>query len=52
MPLLNPNGKEGMKVTVFVLKAFDEWRTEKAIDILGPRFFGYDMDYKKIEDII
>lgn len=52
LPLLNPNAKVGMKVTVFVLKAFDEWRTEKAIDILGPRFFGYDMDYKKIEDII
>lgn len=52
MPLLNPNAKEGMKVTVFVLKAFDEWRTEEAINILGPRFFGYDMDYKKIEDIM
>lgn len=52
MPLLNPNAKEGMKVTVFVLKAFDEWRTEKGINIFGPRFFGYDMDYKKIEDII
>ncbi|MPN14387.1 hypothetical protein SDC9_161714 [bioreactor metagenome] len=52
MPLLNPNAKEGMKVTVFVLRAFDEWRTEKAINIFGPRFFGYDMDYKKIEDIM
>lgn len=52
MPLLNPNAKEGMKVTVFVLKAFDQWRTEKAINVFGPRFFGYDMDYKKIEDLI
>lgn len=52
LPLLNPNGKKGMRVTVFVLKAFDEWRTEKAIEIFGPRFFGYDMDYRKIEDIL
>ena len=52
LPLLNPNAKEGMKVTVFVLKAFEEWRTQKAINLLGPRFFGYDMDYKKIEDIM
>lgn len=52
MPLLNPNAKKGMKVTVFVLKAFDEWRTEEAIEIFGPRFFGYDMEYKKIEDIM
>lgn len=51
IPLLNPNGKKGMKVTVFVLKAFDEWRTKEAIEIFGPRFFGYDMDYRKIEDI-
>ncbi|MEL7647130.1 MAG: DUF917 domain-containing protein [Sedimentibacter sp.] len=52
LPLINPNAREGMKVTVFVLKAFDQWRTEKAIDIFGPRFFGYDMDYRKIEDIV
>lgn len=51
-PLLNPSAKNGMKVTVFVLKAFDEWRTDKAIEIFGPRFFGYDMDYRKIEDIV
>lgn len=52
MPLLNPFAKEGMKVTVFVLKAFDEWRTEKGLKIFGPKFFGYDIDYKKVEDII
>ncbi|WMJ76443.1 MULTISPECIES: DUF917 domain-containing protein [unclassified Sedimentibacter] len=52
MPLLNPNGKPGMKVTVFVLKAFEEWRTKEAVDIFGPRFFGYNMDYRRIEDII
>ncbi len=52
IPLLNPNAKEGMKVTVFVLKAFEEWRTEKAIEIFGPKFFGYEIDYKKIEDLM
>lgn len=52
LPLINPNGKIGMKVTVFVLKAFDEWRTKEAIELLGPKFFGYDIEYRKIEDII
>lgn len=52
MPLLNPNAKEGMNVTVFVLKAFDQWRTEKGVEILGPRFFGHDVDYVKVEDIL
>lgn len=49
MPLLNPYGKEGMKVTVFGLKAFDEWRSEKGLDVFGPKFFKYDIEYKEIE---
>jgi len=52
MPLLNPNAEVGMKVTVFALKAFDEWRTDDGIALLGPKFFGYDYEYKKVEDII
>ncbi len=52
MPLLNPYAKKGMKVTVFVLKAFDEWRTEKGLEIFGPKFFGYNIEYKKVEDIL
>jgi DUF917 family protein len=52
MPLLNPYAKEGMKVVVFVLKAFDEWRSPKGLEVFGPKFFGYDIEYKKVEDII
>ncbi len=49
MPLLNPYGKEGMEVTVFGLKAFNEWRSKKGLEIFGPRFFGYDMEYRELE---
>ncbi len=49
MPLLNPYGEKGMKVTVFGLKAFDEWRSEKGLEVFGPKFFNYDTDYKEIE---
>lgn len=52
MPLLNPHAEVGMHVTVVVVKAYDEWRTEKGIEILGPKFFGYDYEYKKIEDLL
>ncbi|HWQ79218.1 MAG TPA: DUF917 domain-containing protein [Anaerovoracaceae bacterium] len=52
MPLLNPYAKAGMKVTVFVLKAFEEWRSPKGMEVFGPEFFGYDIEYKKIEDIM
>lgn len=49
MPLLNPFGEEGMKVTVFGLKAFIEWRSKKGLEVFGPKFFNYDIDYKEIE---
>lgn len=52
MPLLNPYAKAGMKVTVFVLKAFDEWRSPKGLEIFGPKFFGYDIEYRKVENIM
>lgn len=52
MPLLNPDAREGMNVSVFGFKAREEWRTEKGLDILGPGFFNFDVEYKKIEDIL
>jgi hypothetical protein len=52
MPLLNPHAKPGMEVTIFALTAFDVWRTEKGLEILGPKFFGHDIEYKKLEDLI
>jgi DUF917 family protein len=52
MPLLNPFGEKGMEVTVFAIKAFEEWRSEKGLEVFGPKFFGYDIEYKKMEDIV
>lgn len=52
MPLLNPDGKKGMNVSVFGFKAREEWRTERGLEILGPKFFNYDVEYRKIEDIL
>ncbi|QAT61751.1 DUF917 domain-containing protein [Acidilutibacter cellobiosedens] len=45
-PLLNPYGKEGMKVSVIVLPAPKEWTTEKGLKTFGPRHFGHDIDWK------
>lgn len=52
MPLLNPDAEPGMEITIFALTAFDEWRTEKGLEILGPKFFGHDIEYRKLEDIV
>jgi DUF917 family protein len=52
MPLLNPYAKKGMKVTVFVLKSFAEWRSPKGLAVFGPQFFGYDIEYVEVEKIM
>lgn len=28
------------------------WRTAKGIEVLGPRHFGFDVDYKPVEDVV
>ncbi len=51
-PLLNPFGDVGKHVTVVVLPAPKEWTTEKGLDILGPRSFGYDFDWKSFSVLL
>jgi DUF917 family protein len=49
MPCTNPNLKTGMEVAAIGIKAIDVFRSEKGIGILGPRYFGFDLDYIPIE---
>jgi DUF917 family protein len=28
------------------------WRTSKGLEVLGPRHFGFDVDYKPVEDVV
>jgi len=39
----------GRKVAVIGRKAGDIWRTEKGLEIFGPRHFGFDMPYKALD---
>jgi hypothetical protein len=48
-PLTNSVIKEGDEVAVIALKAVELFKTEKGVDILGPRAFGYDYDYVPVE---
>ncbi|MEA4853086.1 MAG: DUF917 domain-containing protein [Christensenella sp.] len=49
MPYTNPRLAEGMEVAAFGIKAVDMFRSQKGIDVLGPRYFGFDFDYEPIE---
>lgn len=49
-PITNPNCKEGMELCVLGFHCHDLWKTEKALEILNPRFFGFDDDCIFLED--
>ncbi|MCG8483366.1 MAG: DUF917 domain-containing protein [Clostridia bacterium] len=40
----------GRRVLVIGIKCDPKWRTQKGIETVGPRYFGYDMDYLPIEE--
>lgn len=50
-PVTNPYCRVGMSVAVFGLPAPAEWRTEGGLRVFGPRHFGYDLDYKPLEEL-
>ncbi len=49
-PVLNPHYRTGMVVSVIGLVSPDEWRTARGLEVLGPRHFGFDVEYTPIED--
>ncbi|MEA4962959.1 DUF917 domain-containing protein [Lutispora sp.] len=49
-PYANPILAIGEEVSVIGLKARKEFRNERAIGVLGPRYFGFDFDYTPIEE--
>ena len=52
VPLTNPNQQIGMNVSVIALPAHEKWRTDKALDVFGPRSFGFDIDYRPLDAVI
>ncbi len=51
LPITTEGLKFGQRILVLGLKADEKWRSEKGIQTVGPRAFGYDFDYLPIEDI-
>ncbi|WP_239253448.1 DUF917 domain-containing protein [Listeria ilorinensis] len=52
---LNPVTTEGLKygkrVRVLALPCDPQWRTAKGLETVGPRYFGYDLDYVPVEEL-
>jgi DUF917 family protein len=41
-----------MEYFVFGLPSDSKWRTHKGLEVMSPRFFGFDYDYIPIEMVI
>jgi DUF917 family protein len=41
----------GQRVTVIAFPCHSIWRTQRGLELAGPRHFGYDIDYVPIEEL-
>jgi len=48
--ITNPNCKEWMRVGVVGYPAPEAWRTQKGIELLGPGHFGFQVEYRPLEE--
>ncbi|MGM0215322.1 DUF917 domain-containing protein [Enterococcus sp. AZ109] len=52
MPVTTEALKYGKRVRVIALPCDNKWRTESGIQTVGPRYFGYDLDYVPLEEML
>ena len=52
VPTSNPIREDGGEYFVFGLPSDSKWRNLKGLEVMSPRFFGFDYDYKPIEKVI
>jgi uncharacterized protein len=48
-PITTEELRYGFRVTVVAAPCDERWRTEEGLRLVGPRYFGYDVDYVPIE---
>lgn len=51
MPLTTERVKYGIRVAVIGIPSDPKWRVPKGIKLVGPRYFGYDLDYVEVEKL-
>jgi uncharacterized protein len=49
-PLTTESLRYGMQVAVIAFPCSEKWRTPKGLQLVGPRYFGYDVDYVPVEE--
>jgi DUF917 family protein len=49
-PITTEALRYGFRVTVLGIPCNDKWRTPEGLELVGPRYFGYDIDFVPIEE--
>ena len=49
-PITTEELRYGYRVTVIAAPCDERWRTEAGLELAGPRYFGYDIDYVPVEE--
>ncbi|MGN8646246.1 DUF917 domain-containing protein [Gracilibacillus sp. HCP3S3_G5_1] len=52
MPITTEGLRYGARCVVIGIPCDKKWRTKKAIETVGPKYFGYDVDYQPVEHIL
>jgi len=48
-PITTEGLRYGFRVVVIGIPCDSRWRTQKGLELVGPRYFGYDIDYIPVE---
>jgi DUF917 family protein len=48
-PITTESLRYGFRVTVLGIPCNEKWRTPKGLELVGPRYFGYDIDWVPVE---
>lgn len=51
-PITKEGLRYGARVIVVGMPCHPQWRSTKGIETVGPRYFGYDLDYVPIEELL
>ncbi len=52
VPITTESVKYGYRCFVIGIPCSEMWRSEKGLEVAGPKYFGYDVEYRPIEKIM
>jgi uncharacterized protein len=52
LPITTEGIRYGARCVVIGIPCNPKWRTAKGIETVGPKYFGYDVDYVPVEELV